>query len=142
EAYRALCAALQHLEARGGLRVLMVTSPEAGEGKTATAANIAVALAKAGKQVALVSADIRKPRLHRFLNASNQRGLCEILAGRSTLRDALVPTGVDGLALLPSGRVPALMAALLQQKAVRPIIEELSRVYELVITASSPTVAV
>src|SRR5439155_23869238 len=66
EAYRTLGTNLQYLSARQGMKVFLLTSPLAGDGKTTTCANLAVALAQAGRRVIVVSADLRKPRIHRF----------------------------------------------------------------------------
>src|SRR5262249_32961112 len=73
EAYRSLRTALLLSSARQ-LRVIALTSAQSGEGKTATASNLAVVMAQLGRQVLLIDADLRKPRLHRVFNLSNREG--------------------------------------------------------------------
>src|SRR5205085_1760845 len=75
EAYRTLRTSVTFLASQRSSKVLMVSGPGVGEGKTTTSANLAVALAVAGKRVILVSADLRKPRLHKFFGMENEIGL-------------------------------------------------------------------
>lgn len=90
-------------------RSLVVTSAVDGEGRTVTAANIALALARVGVQVALVEADLRRPRLAGYLGLPDGPGLSEVLTGRAVLDDALHRWGDDELPLwvLASGALPA-----------------------------------
>src|SRR5262249_46286242 len=81
EAYPTLRTSASFTSVQRGLKAIMITSPEAGEGKTTTAANLSLVLADAGKRVVLVSADLRKPRIHRFFNLQNEVGLSSVLSG-------------------------------------------------------------
>jgi succinoglycan biosynthesis transport protein ExoP len=105
EGYRLLRThLLMAADAAGGEpQVAMVTSALPGEGKTSTVANLGVALAHSGKRTILVSADFRRPRLHRFFDLPNQPGLSDIRLGRISVEDALQPTGIENLALLSTG---------------------------------------
>lgn len=82
---------------------LLITSPGDGDGKTATAANLAVAAADAGRATRVIGADLRNPRLHAFFDAPAAPGLSDVLAGEVELSDAINQLGL-GLELLPSGR--------------------------------------
>ena len=95
EAYRSLRTAASFPADQRGVKVILITSPSPGEGKTTTAANLAVVLANVGKQVIVVSGDVRRPRLHRFFGAENDRGLVDVLAGKTSLTEALVDSGVE-----------------------------------------------
>lgn len=90
-------------------RSLVITSPVDGEGKTVTAANVALVLARVGVRVALVEADLRRPRLGEYLSLPVGDGLSEVLTGRASLRDALHRWGDENLPLwaLTSGAIPA-----------------------------------
>jgi non-specific protein-tyrosine kinase len=89
EGYKALRTSLVVASARDGWKTIMMTSATPGEGKTSTVANLGVALAQAGKQVILVSADLRRPELHRYFSVPDRLGLRDLL---STARDRRTPT--------------------------------------------------
>jgi succinoglycan biosynthesis transport protein ExoP len=103
EAYRTLRTNLLAVSRDANAKAILITSARQGEGKTTTAANLSVALAQAGKSVLLVSADFRAPRIHTFFGNPNERGLGQVLLGKTKLRDAIGMTGLDDLHLLPSG---------------------------------------
>lgn len=101
----------------GGV-VLVVSSPGAGEGKTTTSAHLAAMLAEAGRSVLLVSADLRRPRLHQLFDAEREPGLTDILSGGDTPRplgDVVQQTKVHRVHLLPSGAPTSNPAPLLRE---------------------------
>lgn len=142
EAYRTLRTSVLFAAAQRGLKTIMVTSPTAGEGKTTTAANLAVVLADAGKRVILVSADLRKPRIHKFFDLPNDRGLSSALAGDVKPWEALTDPGREHLRVMPSGPVPAHPAELLQSEQMGELIEELREVADFVILDTAPVLLV
>ncbi|MGH2739328.1 MAG: polysaccharide biosynthesis tyrosine autokinase [Actinomycetota bacterium] len=142
EAYRTLRTGLTFLAAQHGVKTLLVTSPQSGEGKTATVANLGVVLADSGKRVVIVSADLRKPRLHRFFGASNNRGLSNILTDETHLMDALVRGGVKNLRLVPSGPVPSAPADVLGSEAMANVLTNLREMADLVLIDSPPVLVV
>jgi succinoglycan biosynthesis transport protein ExoP len=107
ESYRYLRSRLQPLLLRRGPRdgavSVLVTSARDGEGRSTTAANLAIALAQAGRSVVLVDADLRQPRLHTMLGVPGDGGLTGVLTGQCTLAEALRDTPVPRLTLLPAG---------------------------------------
>lgn len=125
-----------------GAKTLVVTSAHAGEGKTSTTANLGIALAQAGKRVIIVSADFRKPRLHRFFGLKNQRGLTDVLVGDILLSDAIKPTKVDKLRLIPTGTVPPNPAELLGSDAMGRVLGELREIADLVVIDAPPALVV
>jgi capsular exopolysaccharide synthesis family protein len=93
---------------RGRRRLLVLTSPGYGEGKTFTAVNLAVAGSRMRRRVLLVDADLRKPELHRTFNLSNEHGLTNLLGGTdpfdSTSKEKYFqPTSIPGLSVLTAG---------------------------------------
>lgn len=96
-------------------RVLVLTSPSPGEGKTTVASNLALALAEIGSSVLLIDGDLRKGRLHEIFQVSNSWGLSDLLAGKEPPEDGRMyfDTGYQHLSLLPSGSMPSSIAGLL-----------------------------
>jgi capsular exopolysaccharide synthesis family protein len=141
EAYRSLRTALL-LSSANQLRVIALTSAQSGEGKTATAANLAVVMAQLGRQVLLIDADLRKPRLHRVFNLSNREGLVHCLTGGEPLEQLIQPVGVPGLFLLPSGTIPPNPSELLASDRMRELLELAQRRFDLVIVDTPPLLAV
>jgi capsular exopolysaccharide synthesis family protein len=107
EAYRNLRTSLLLSNPGQPPRTILITSAIPEEGKTATAINLAVVLAQLGARVLLVDTDLRRPRLHKAFGVENRHGVSNCLSG---LEDAparlTLPTGVEGLRLLPSGPIP------------------------------------
>src|SRR6185437_8533488 len=128
EAYRQLRTSVSFTSVQRGLKAIMITSPEAGEGKTTTAANLSLVLADAGKRVVLVSADLRKPRIHRFFNLQNEVGLSSVLSGEVQPWEAILDPGVENLRVLLSGPVPSRPAELLQSEQMGEVLAGLREV--------------
>jgi succinoglycan biosynthesis transport protein ExoP len=105
EAYRSLRTALL-LSTAHHLKSIVITSAVPGEGKTTTATNLAVVLAQLGKEVLLVDADLRKPRLHEIFGKSNRVGLVNFLTGGADEAAVVLPTKINQLHLTPAGPMP------------------------------------
>ena len=142
EAYRTLRTSILFSAMQRGLHTIMVASANAGEGKSTTAANLAVVLADSGKRVVLISADLRKPRLHRFFGLETEPGLSNALAGESTVWDTLQAPQVENLRVMVSGPVPARPTELLQSEAMGELVADLRDVSDFVIIDTSPILPV
>lgn len=105
EAFRTLRTNLLAVSARPSIKTLLVTSAWVGEGKSTIAANIAVALGQLRRDVILISADLRFPRVHTFFGLGNDRGLGQVLTGEVTLEEAMCESPIPQLRVLPSGPV-------------------------------------
>jgi succinoglycan biosynthesis transport protein ExoP len=141
EAYRSLRTALL-LSTAEGLRTVTVTSAGAGEGKTVTAANLAVVMAQLGRKVLLVDADLRKPRLHRVFNLSNRTGLVHALTGSAELDDTLQRTSVADLWVTPAGPTPPNPSELLASARMGDLLQIARTRFDLVIFDTPPVLAV
>jgi capsular exopolysaccharide synthesis family protein len=128
EMYRMLRVHIEHLATSRPLHTLLVLSATRGEGKSTTVANLAIVLARAGRQVILVDGDLRRPSLHTLFRQSNERGVTTALTNATTesLESYLMPTGIANLRLMPSGPLPANPAELLGSPQMRQLIEQLS----------------
>ena len=138
EAYRALRTNMRFAYPRGRTPRFAITSAVPGEGKSLTSANLAIALAEGGERVVLVDADLRRPTLHRLFGLERGAGLSDALAGDGQVGEATVPSGVDGLDLLPGGRVPPNPSELLGSARMREALGALSESYDVVLVDTPP----
>ena len=141
EAYRSLRTALL-LSSAEDLKLITVSSAEASEGKTATSTNLAIVMAQLGKRVLLVDADLRKPRLHKIFNASNQTGLVNCLTSGDHPEGLALRTSITGLDLLSSGPHPPNPSELLASERMRQFCSWARGAYDFVIIDSPPILAV
>jgi capsular exopolysaccharide synthesis family protein len=107
EAYRNLRSSIVYMgDPQHHPKSIVITSAIPSDGKSTTAANLAIVLARAGARVLLVDADLRRGVLHKHFSVAAQPGLAEVLTGQSPWASAVVPTAVPNLYLLPSGVLP------------------------------------
>jgi polysaccharide biosynthesis transport protein len=142
ESYRTLATNIQYPASRERLQVLMITSAMGGEGKTTTAANVSVVLAQSGRRVILVSADLRRSRLHSFFGISNRIGLSDVLVDYGKLEEAVLDPGIDNLRIISAGPVPADPAALLAGQNTVLLLDSLRDMADFVILDTPPVLAV
>jgi tyrosine-protein kinase Etk/Wzc len=143
EAYRALRTNVTFVNAeQRALQLICVTSPGPGEGKSTTAANLAITLAQQGAHTLLVDADLRRPLVHRAFNLVQEPGLTDVLVGASQLREAIRPNVIPKLDILPAGALPPNPSELLGSEAMHRLHEQLRTQYDTVIFDSPPTLAV
>ncbi|MCS5716773.1 polysaccharide biosynthesis tyrosine autokinase [Herbiconiux sp. CPCC 205763] len=127
EALREVRTNLQFMDVDNPPRVIVVTSPLPGDGKSTTIANLAIALAASGQPVVLVDADLRRPTVSKTFNLIEGAGLTEVLAGRSDLVDVLQPWGTSGrLAILSAGKTPPNPSELLGSERMHTLLAELA----------------
>lgn len=141
EAYRSLRTALL-LSSAHELRVVAVTSAVAGEGKSATATNLAVVMAQLGRRVLLIDADLRKPRLHEVLQVSNRAGLVSYLTGGVDLDSVVRPTQVQQLSVVPSGPIPPNPSELLASDRMRELVKVVRAQFDFVVIDTPPLLPV
>ena len=121
---------------------IVVTSVAPQEGKTTAVINLGITLAQAGARTLLVDSDMRRPRLHKSFEVSNEVGLSSLIVGDSTIENAVKTTEVPGLFLLPSGPVPPNPAELLHSDRFREVADKLAGQFDRVLFDSPPVGAV
>ena len=120
----------------------MVTSSGPGEGKSTTAANLAVVFAKAGQKVLLVDADMRKPVIYKAFQINNHYGLINLLSSTETISKGIQKTAIKELSVLPSGPIPPNPSELLSSKRMDQLMVEASQLYDIVMFDLPPIVTV
>lgn len=142
EQYRTVRTNLQFASVDTELKTMLVTSASPSEGKSVTAANVAVSFAQQGKKVLLIDADLRKPTIHYTFRVDNISGLSNYLVGDQTLEQTATPTDISNLSVIPCGPIPPNPSELLGSKAMKKLIEEASASYDMVIFDTPPVLAV
>ncbi len=137
EAYRRVRTALL-LSTPGGVKSMVVTSGYAREGKSCTAANLAVILSQLDARVLLIDADLHRPRLHEIFRTSSRIGLVSILAENADPSRAIVKTAVPGVFLLPAGPASPNPSGLLSSAAMSQLLERMRREFDYVVIDTPP----
>ena len=141
EAYLSFEVALRFSTPDGIPRSMIITSTVPGEGKSTTSVALAITLARLGRKVLLIDADMRSPTLNEMLNVRNVSGLSNILSGNGVLSQMLHPTYQENLTLLPSGPTPPNAAELFSGNHVDELIEEALQSYDIILFDAPPVMA-
>src|SRR5439155_19145612 len=119
------------------------TSAGMGDGKSTLVANLAVSIAQSGKRTVLIDADFRRPSTHKFFPAVGREvGLASVIAGDAQLDDAIQPTPVPNLWLMPCGPRPTNPAELLTSPRFQELLVEVRARYDIVLIDTPPVLMV
>jgi non-specific protein-tyrosine kinase len=139
EAYRVLRTNIQVADVDRPIKTLLVTSPNPVEGKSLTAANLAVVMAQAGLRTVLIDADLRRPSQHRLFGVTNDFGLTNSLVQQDLTSDGYMHlTEVENLRLVTSGQIPPNPTELLGSKRMQKLIQMLRDQADMIILDSPP----
>lgn len=133
ESLRAIRSRLLMAEANGAGKPLAIVSPDAGDGKSYFAANLAAALAQLGRRTLLIDADLRNPRQHEIFRVDNSAGLSGILAGRKDLQPIKPVEGLPALFVMPAGGTPPNPLELIERAAFEVMLAELATRFDQII---------
>ncbi|TDL41115.1 polysaccharide biosynthesis tyrosine autokinase [Arthrobacter nitrophenolicus] len=142
ESFRQLRTNLQFATAAGQGKSIVITSSLPGEGKSTTAANIAIALSEAGQAVCLVDADLRRPMMNEYLGLDRNVGLTTALIGRAEVDDVLQPWGETNLFVLTSGQLPPNPSELLGSARMSNLVMRLEEIFDVVVIDAPPLLPV
>ncbi len=142
EAYRILRTNIEFNRKSPDANTISVASGGPGEGKSTTIANLAFISAQGGYSTLIVDADLRRPTQHGIWEVSNKIGLTNYLTTEIPLEEAIVPTSVENLSLLPSGMLPADAVGILNSQRMSDLIGELKTRYDIVFLDSPPMLGV
>jgi capsular exopolysaccharide synthesis family protein len=124
-------------------RSIAVTSAMPGEGKTMLASGLAISLAKAGRRVLLIDADMRRAQMHRIFDVARSPGLSNILAGDVKAPAVICEsTGVEGLSILPAGDELPMLSEPLDSESVAALLQGFSERFDLIVLDCPPVMAV
>jgi succinoglycan biosynthesis transport protein ExoP len=160
EAFRILATNLEFMNIDRGASSVLITSASRGEGKSTTISNLAVAFARAGRRVALVDLDLRRPSIQRYFNIDTDPGVTNVALGRATLDQALVRipvlsegrealhassnggSAIGSLEVLPAGSLPPNAGEFAGSRALANVLQQLSERADLVLVDAPPILQV
>lgn len=142
EQYRTVRTNIKFASVGEGVQAILVASASPGEGKSMTAANLAVVYAQHGKSVLIIDADLRKPTVHYTFRVDNFQGLSNVLIGEKTLNEAVISSEVENLDILTCGPIPPNPSELLDSKRMNALIEEARSLYDIIFLDTPPILLV
>ena len=141
ENYRSLRTNIQYSSIDKQVKTLVVTSSNAGEGKSTVAGNLAYTFFQSGKRVLIIDCDLRKPSLHRKFNVSNEVGLTDVLVGTSELNKVMKKID-DNLYLLTTGTLPPNPAEIIGSNTMENFLDECKINFDYIILDTPPILPV
>lgn len=138
DAYSSVRTSLGLLSRDGLPKTMMVTSTQQGEGKSTACQALALSLARLGKRVLIIDADLRRPNVHRLFAVPNQNGLSNFVSGQIGLPDAVRKTDIANIDLIVAGDIPPNPTELIDSPQVRTLLDKAQAEYDVVLIDSAP----
>ena len=139
EEYRSLRTQVLHKSQRQKLQAIVVASVNPSEGKSVTALNLSWLLAQTdGVKALLIDSDLRMPSLTDYLGIETDKGLSDVLSGRTTLRESIIKLEPAGLHLLPGGEARSDVAELISGPKFKEILREAREIFDYIIIDAPP----
>jgi capsular exopolysaccharide synthesis family protein len=142
EPYRILRTNIEFNRKQADANVLTIVSGGPGEGKSTTLVNLAHAFAMSGMKTLVIDADLRRPTQHKIFGVSNSKGLTDYLSKGVPIDELILSTKVEGLSMVPSGKLPAGAIAMLNSRRMLALIGELKTRYDMILIDAPPILGV
>jgi tyrosine-protein kinase Etk/Wzc len=142
ESLRSLRTSMQFTMMDAKNRIVMLTGPMAGVGKSFLTVNLAVLLAHSGKRVLMIDGDMRRGVLERFLGGTQENGLSELLSGQISLEEAIRASEIENLSFISCGRRPPNPSELLMSPRLPQYLDGLAKRYDVILIDTPPVLAV
>ncbi len=141
EAFRSLRTNLEYSSVDDPARTMLITSSGESEGKSTVAANLAIVEAQSGKNVIIIDADMRRPKVHVQFNKSNRRGLSDVVTGKLDIEDVVKTYDqVENLSIITCGTIPPNPSELLGSERMSQTLKDLEERFDLVIIDTPPMI--
>lgn len=144
EQYRVLRTNLQSLPGSKPVKTITITSSIHGEGKSVSAVNLAIAMARDlnEKNILLVDADLRRPKISSYLGIAHELGLSDLIANGSPIEEALLNIGIDNLTIVTAGKQVKNPAELLGSLKFKNLLSQFKAKYDYIIFDAPPIIPV
>ena len=136
EEFRTIRTNVQIVTNEQNHKILLITSPTQGEGKSTIIANLAASMAQQKERILLIDANLRSPAAHFIFNLTSPIGLTDVLTGRTTFEETVIHTEIDGLDVLTSGEKPTNPAELLGSRVMKDLLQKVVKQYDKVLIDS------
>jgi capsular exopolysaccharide synthesis family protein len=141
EQYRTVRTNIEFSAVDREIKTILVTSAGPAEGKSTTAANLAVVMAQNGQSVLIVDADLRKPTAHYTFGVPNMTGLTNVLTKQGSLEELAQETKIENLSVLSCGPIPPNPAELLSSRMMGLVLERAKELFDTIILDAPPVMA-
>ncbi len=142
ESYRGIRTGILFSSAESEPQAIMVASAGPLEGKTITAANLAITMAQSGSKVVILDCDLRRPRMHNMFGITRDQGITNLLVEKKDIKDAVCRTRISNLYIIPSGPIPPNPSEILGSRRMNELIEVLRQDFTRIIIDTPPITAV
>ena len=142
EAFRGIRTAVFFGCQQGNIKVIQVTSPVPGDGKSTVASNMAVSIAQSGRSVCIIDCDFRRPRVAKIFGLKEDVGLVQVIGGKVELKDAIQETSIENLFAVTCGRRPGNPSELLSSERFADSLAALKVQFDFVIVDTPPILVV
>lgn len=145
ESYKSIRTNIMLSVIKNGCKTIVVSSSNAGEGKTTTSINLAISLSQADQRVLLIDGDLRKPKIHHYFSIPNAPGLTNFLSDvannksrNADLFNTVHPTEIANLSIITSGSIPPNPAEILGSELISEFLKEISKHFDYIIIDTPP----